>query len=61
MMFLSPDGQRAEQVRLLQAPRVPQWRRCQRPPGDLHLRQPRALRQGLQLRGGLPPPDRRGR
>ena len=57
---LRPAWQRVEQVRLLEAPRVPQRRRRQRAPGDLHLRQPRALRQGLQLRGRLPQADRRG-
>ena len=59
MVAFVSDGQSFDQVWLLQAPRVPQRRRRQRPAGDLHLRQPRSLRQGLQLRRGLPQADRR--
>ena len=43
------DGQRAEQIRLLQAPRVSQRRRRQRPPGVplMKLRRRRDLKNKL--------------
>uniref|UniRef100_A0A8D8JIN2 (northern house mosquito) hypothetical protein n=1 Tax=Culex pipiens TaxID=7175 RepID=A0A8D8JIN2_CULPI len=56
---LRPVRQRPAKVRLQQTPRVPQRRRRQRQAGNLHLRQPGALRQGVQLRGPVPAADRR--
>ena len=58
---LRPAWQRVEQVRLLEAPGVPQRGGRQRPAGDLHQRQPSPLRQGLRLRRQLPQTDRRRR
>ena len=56
---LRPAWQRVEQVRLLEAPGVPQRGGRQRPAGDLHQRQQSTLRQGLRLRRQLPQTDRR--
>ena len=56
---LRPAWQRVEQVRLLEAPGVPQRGGRQRPAGDLHQRQQSPLRQGLRLRRQLPQTDRR--